>query len=189
MILLYKDLQQRGLSDYKIKKKLANRELYMVMKGLYSTTENYDYLECITKKHPNTIVTLETACICYSLLKKPSNIYYVATKQKDRKINDKKVKQIFMTDSLYEVGVNVITYQHYNIRIYDLERLLIEVVRNKTNIDFDTYKEIMNSYKRISKLLNKKKLDYYLTLFKDKRIKARIDNEIFAGNSRKSGSN
>lgn len=180
MILLYKDLQKKGLSDYQIKKKLDSKELYMITKGVYSTTEEYDYLECIVKKHPNTIVTLETACMCYALLKKPSDIYYVATKQKDRKIKDDKVKQIFMTDYLYEVGANVVTYQHYNIRIYDLERLLIEIVRNKTNIDFDTYKEIIHSYKKISKLLNQKKLNYYLTLFKDKRIRERIEHEIYS---------
>ncbi len=179
MILLYKDLQKEGLSDYQIKKKLENKELYLVTKGAYSTTLNYDYLEYITKKHPNAIVTLETACMCYSIIKKKPDIYYVATKQKDRKIKDEKVKQIFMTDKIYNVGANVITYNHYNIKIYDLERLLVEVARNKTNIDYDTYHEIINGYMKISKLLNINKINYYAHLFKNDKIEARILKEVF----------
>ncbi len=178
MLYLYKDLANKGYSDYQIKKQVQEKKLYMVKKGVYSTTENYDYLEYLVKKHPNGIVTLETACICYSLLKKKPTVYYIATKQKDRKIKDDRVKQIFMTDSLYMVGANVVTYQQYNIRIYDLERLLVEMVRNKTNLDYDTYTEIIHNYQKISKLLNKNKLEQYIRLFKDKRIKERIYREV-----------
>ena len=69
MILLYKNLQKQNLSDYQIKKKLQDKTLYLVAKGVYSTEEKYDPLEVLVKKHPNVILTLETACICYSLIK------------------------------------------------------------------------------------------------------------------------
>ena len=179
MVYLYKDLTQKGYSDYQIKKMIKENKLFMIKKGAYSTTKEYDYLEYLVKKHPNVIVTLETACRCYSLIKNKPNTYYLATKQKDRKIKDENVKQIFMTDTLYNVGANIVTYQQYNIRIYDLERLLVEVVRNKINIDYDSYMDIINSYKKISKLLNKNKLEQYINMFKDKRIEDRIRREVF----------
>ena len=84
-----------------------------------------------------------------------------------------------MTTSLYNLGISKITYHNFNILIYDLERLLIEIVRNKTNLDYETYQEIINSYRRISKLLNKNKLNIYISNFKDKKIIERIDREIF----------
>ena len=65
MIYLYKDLTKKGLSDYQIKQKIKNNELYMIKKGVYSTCPNYDYLEYISKKHPNAVYTLTTACYCY----------------------------------------------------------------------------------------------------------------------------
>ena len=71
------------------------------------------------------------------------------------------------------------TYQNVNIKAYDLERLLIEIVRNKTNIDNDSYKEIINSYSKIAKLLNKRKLEEYLPHFKNPKILERINNEVF----------
>ena len=179
MIYLYTDLTKKGLSDYQIKKKVASKELYMIKKGAYSTSTDFNYLEYLAKKHPNAVFTLTTACYCYGLIKKNEPPYYVATKQKDRKILDENVKQIFMTDSLYKIGVSKITYQGFNILIYDLERLLVEVVRNKVNLDFDDYENIINSYKKLSKLLNKSKISEYVSHFKDKRIETRIINEIY----------
>lgn len=179
MIYLYTDLTKKGFSDYQIKKKVVNQELYMIKKGIYSTTPDFNYLELIAHKHPNAVISLTTACHCYGLLKKDEKPYYIATKQKDRKIEDENIKQIFMTDSLYEIGISKITYQGFNILIYDLERLLIEVVRNKVNLSYEDYHEIISSYKKISKLLNKNKLNDYIIKFKDKRIIERIKNEVF----------
>lgn len=179
MVYLYKDLEKQGLSDYQIKKMVYDKNLYMIKKGVYSTSEEYNYLEYISKKHPNTIYTLETACFCYGLIKKNKPPYKVVTKQKDRKIIDDSIKQIFMSDNLYEIGMKKVTYMGFSIKIYDLERLLIEVVRNKTNIDFDIYKQIIEGYKKVSKLINKNKIDEYANNFKDPKIMIRINNEIF----------
>ena len=179
MIYLYKNLEQKGYSDYQIKKMVESEQLYMVDKGVYSDKKVYDPLEVITKKHPNVIVTLETACYCYKLLSHPSDTYYVATKQKDRKILNPHVKQIYMTDTLYPIGKSTVTYQSYPIHIYDLERLLIEVVRNKTNIDYEVYHEIIRSYQKLNRLLNMEKLKSYIGYFKDEKIWMRIEKEVF----------
>ena len=179
MIYLYRELTKKGYSDYQIKKMVQNRELYMVEKGVYSVKEVYDPLEVIVKKHPNTIVTLETACYCYKLLLELKLPYVVATKQKDRKIVDNRVKQIFMTDTLYPIGKSTITYQNYPIHIYDLERLLIEVVRNKTNIEYETYQKIIASYQKLNRLLNLDKMKGYIKYFKDPKIEYRIEKEVF----------
>ena len=105
----------------------------------------------------------------------------IATKQKDRPIKDAMVKQIFMKDELYPIGISQVRFQNVDILAYDLERLLIEVVRNKTTLDFDVYSEIINSFKKIKSLLNKKKLEQYLPNFKDPRIIKRINKELWNG--------
>lgn len=179
MIYMYTDLTKKGLSDYQIKKLLKEDKLFQVKKGIYSDSLDYSYLELIAKKHPNAVFTLETAAHCYGLIKKNNVPYVIATKQKDRKIHDENIKQIFTTNSLYETGISKITYQGYNILIYDLERLLIDIVRNKVNMDYDIYHEIINSYKKISRLLNKNKLNEYIVKFKDDKIVDRIKREVF----------
>ena len=178
MIYLYTDLRKKNLSDYQIKKLVKENKLYMINKGIYSDNKDYSYLEVIAVKHPNAVFTLETAAYCYGFVKKNKLPYVIATKQKDRKIHDENIKQIFTTDKLYHLGISKITYHGYNILIYDLERLLVDVVRNKVNIDYDTYHEIITSYKKIAKLLHKTKLNNYISYFKDNRISDRINNEV-----------
>ena len=179
MIIRHKDLVNKGYSAYQIKKLVNDNKLFFIKKGVYSTDKNINYFEMIAKKHPNAIYTLETAAYIYKLKKDLPSIYYVASKQKDRKMKEEFIKQIFMTDELYYIGVNNMTYQNVNIRAYDLERLLIEIVRNKTNIDNDSYKEIIENYSKIAKLLNKRKLEEYLPHFKNPKILERINNEVF----------
>lgn len=179
MILLHKDLQNQGFSNYQIQNLVAKKALFFVDKGIYSTTEEINYLEVIMKKHPNAILTLDTACYCYGLIDTLKEPYTIATKQKDRKINDDKIKQIFMKDNLYEIGINQIKFQNINIKLYDLERLLIDVVRNKKNMDYDTYQIIIKNYKKLKNILNKRKLEMYLPNFKDPKILMRIQNEVF----------
>lgn len=178
MIYLYKDLTRKGFTDYQIKKLVKNQQLYMIEKGVYSKSPTYDPLEVIIKKHPNGIVTLELACYCYRLLNQKPKQYVIATKQKDRKILDPRVKQIFMTTKFYDLGKNTITYQGFKMEIYDLERLLIEVVRNKTNIDYEVYQEIIINYHKLRRLLNLEKLNEYMTHFKDPKIEKRIYVEV-----------
>lgn len=178
MIYLYTSLRKKNLSDYQIKKLVKDNKLYMIKKGIYSDTKDYSYLELIAVKHPNAVFTLETAAYCYGLLKKNRLPYVIATKQKDRKIYDPNIKQIFTTDKLYNLGISKITYHNYNILIYDLERLLVDIVRNKVNMDYDTYHEIIDNYKKLAKLLNKNKLNSYIAYFKDSRIIDRINKEV-----------
>lgn len=178
MVYSYKDLSEKGYSDYQIKRMVREKKLYLIKKGSYSTEQDFNYLEYIAKKHPNAIITLESACYCYGLLKEEKDFYRIATKQKDRKIHDEKVKQIFMTDSLYYIGIQTITYKGFQIKIYDLERLLIEVARNKIALSYDDYHEIMDSYRRISRLIKKEKLYEYMKFFKDEKVKQRIRKEL-----------
>ena len=179
MILRYKDLTKQGINDYQIKKLVNAGKLYFIKKGVYSTEKQINYFEMISRKHPNAIHTLETAAYIYKLKKELPKKYYVASKQKDRKMKEEYIKQIFMTDELYNIGINNMTYQNVNIKAYDLERLLIEVVRNKTNIDNDSYREIIDNYSKIARLLNKRKLDEYMQSFKNKKIKERINKEVY----------
>lgn len=179
MVFLYKDLEDKGYSDYQIKKMLQENKLFMIQKGVYTDKEDYNYLEYISKKHPNAIFTLETACYCYGLFNEVVIPYRVATKQKDRKMKEEDIKQIFMSDNLYEIGMKNVKYLGFNIKIYDLERLLIEIVRNKKNIDFDHYQKIIVGYNKIIKLINKNKINEYIKYFKDPKIEYRINKEVF----------
>lgn len=179
VIYLHNDFTKRGYKDYHVKRLVKEGKLYFIKKGVYSTTKEINYLEYISKKHPNAVFDLWTAAYLYGFIKENKEPYVIATKQKDRKIKDEKVKQIFMTDELHALGLNILKHDKLMLQTFDIERLLIEVVRNKTNIEYNIYKEIIESYRKLVRLLNKRKLLSYLPYFKDKRIKERIEKEVF----------
>ena len=174
MLYNHKELKEMGLSNYQIEKKVEQKELYKLQKGLYATELEHLDLAKVIKRHPNVIVTLESACYCYGLIKKEPEKVVVATIQNARKIKEDYVRQIFMTTAVFSFGMRKITYRGIVLQIYDLERLLVEVIRNSHSMPDEIYQEILSGYKSIVKLLNKQKLNQYISLFKDKKIKQRI---------------
>ena len=110
-------------------------------------------LEIIMKKYPNAILTLNSAFYYYGLTDTIPDHYYVATPKSNRKIEDVRVKQIYENSNAFEMGKTTIEYDGVDITIYNEERLLIELIRNKRKFSFDLYKEIISNYR---KLIHKK---------------------------------
>lgn len=50
-------------------------------------------------------------------------------------------------------------------RIYDQERMLIELIRNRKNLPFDYYKEIIINYRHRTDSLDIEKLQEYISMF------------------------
>ena len=173
------DLQNKGLSSYQIKKLVSEGKLYKIENGLYSTKKNNSLLEVVATLYIQDIITLDSAFFYYGLIKKEPEVIYLASLQKARKIKRDNVKQIFMSDHLLHIGEVKMKYKNISFNTYCLERLLIELVRNKTSIDSVVYDEAIKSYKKITRLLNKSKLDEYITYFKDNKIKYRIEKEVY----------
>ena len=61
---------------------------------------------------------------------------------------------------LQKTQINGIT-----INIYDKERMLIELARNKNQMGYDMYKEIIANYRKIVDNLDMEKIEKYLLYF------------------------
>ena len=57
--------------------------------------------------------------------------------------------QIFENSGQLELGADSIARGGANIYMYNKERMLIELLRNKNKLPFDYYKEILNNYRKI----------------------------------------
>lgn len=154
MLLTYKECLEKYGTDYKIKKSVQEGLLYIAGKGLYSERRYVPELEIISKKYPNAIITLNSAFYYYGLTDTIPDFYYVATPKNSRKISDTRVKQIYENSNAFEMGKTTMEYEGVNIIIYNRERLLVELIRNKHKIAFDLYKELINSYRKIIHELN-----------------------------------
>ena len=169
VIYRYKELIKNGIynNDKKIKEALVEQKLFKIEYGLYSDKKNNSKLEIISKKYENLIFNSDSAFVYHGLTDNIPLKYYLASGRKSRKINDNDIVQSFIEEKYFDIGDSFIYYNNIKIRIYDKERMLIELVRNKNKISYDMYKEIINNYRDIIDSLNILKLQGYLEKFND----------------------
>ena len=169
MIYRYNELRKIKQYDQhiKIEEAVKTKKLFKLEKSLYSTNEYTSELEIITKLYEAAVLTGLSAYFYHGLTNVIPKYYYLDTKRKARKINDERVKQTFSMDDYFEVGKSTINYNSADINIYDKERMLIEVVRNKNNLPLDIYKEIIQNYRKKIDKINMLKVEEYLDSFKN----------------------
>ena len=79
-----------------------------------------------------------------------------------------------------DLGVELLKYNGDDILIFSRERLLIELIRNKCNLSFDYYKEIISSYRRMLYELDFQLVEEYAErLPKTKLVMDTIQMEVF----------
>lgn len=167
-------------SDYNISKKINAGELFKLSKGIYSEKKNSPEIAVITYRYPNAVVTMKSAFYFYDLTDVIPDKYDLATPRDAAKIKDKRVKQYFVDDDFFGEGIDVKDYKGYSIRIYSRERMLIELVRYKSKLPFDLYKEVLLNYRKILPQLNIQEIqDIALTAPKSNKIMEILQMEVF----------
>ena len=157
MILSYKECLERYGTDYKIKKEIQAGRLFQKEKGLYTDERLCSDIALITVKYPRAIFTGESAYYYYGLTDVIPDKFHLATLRTDSRIKDTSVRQYFMNENLFTLGKNSMDYHGVQIHIYSRERMLVELVRQKSRLPYDYYKEIIGNYRNIAE-----KLDFFL---------------------------
>lgn len=180
MILLYKELVMQYKTDYKIKKIIEEGKIHKIEKGIYSNNKNVNFLEVITKKYPNAIFTMDSAFYYHNLTDVIPKKTYLALKRDSTKIKDNRIDVTYYQEKFFEVGRTTLKVNGIEIQIYDKERMLIELIRNRKIIGYDYYKEIINNYREIKDTLSIKKITEYINKFAIKDyLYDVIMNEVF----------
>lgn len=104
-------------------------------------------LEIIGTKYPKVVFIGESAFYYHSLTDVIPDLYHLATARTDGRIKDERVEQTFLKEDIFNMGIIKMPYHNTEICIYNLERMLIELVRFRGKIPFDYYKEIIGAYR------------------------------------------
>ena len=180
MIYRYKELKKIFGGDYQIKNALKTKKIFKIDVGIYSDIEYPNNLEVITKKYPDAIFTLDSAFYFHNLTDVIPKKINLATKRNALRMQNDKISQSFIKDDLFETGKTTINIENTEIPVYDKERMLIELIRNKKHTAFDYYKEIINNYRKIINELDTYKLQEYIEKFpNDEYIYNTIQMEVF----------
>lgn len=180
MLYNHNELKDKYKSTYQIRKALKNKEIFKIEKGIYSNVSNVHYLEVIMKKYSYAIFTSYSAYYYHNLTDVIPNKMYLATNRNATTIHSDKIQQIRMKDELYNLGKTQIGYEGITINIYDKERMLIDLARNKNQIEYDLYKEIISNYRKQVNTLDTQKIEEYLQYFVNgDKIFEIIQDEVF----------
>jgi predicted transcriptional regulator of viral defense system len=168
MIYKTKDLINSGETEYSIREKVLKKKLFLIDYGIYSDEEDTFLDEIfICKKYPQAIITGFSAFYYYDLTDNIPNKFYLATKQHSYPIRNENVSQSYQDKEYLLIGKTTINSAGGTINIYDLERVLIELVRLKEKYPPELYYEVLNSFRLIKDNLDFYKLNSYLRKFKN----------------------
>ena len=81
------------------------------------------------------------------------------------RISDPTVRQLYVPARALMVGATEYDYEGERLRIYDLERLLVETARMQNLMPADLYKEILLWYRANQDRLDSSKLGKYAVAF------------------------
>ena len=166
-------------SKYNMNKVMEEGLLYRVDRGIYSEKEHVPELGILSFKYPKAIVTMRNAWFIHGLTDVIPDEYDFATDRDAAKITDKRVKQYFYPKEILANGCIERDYQGYMIRIYNKERMLVELIRYKSKLPFDYYKEIVLNYRRILPTLDIREVeDYAMASPKKDLIMERLQLEV-----------
>lgn len=180
MLYNHSEIKNKYKTTYQIRKAISNKEIYKIEKGIYSDNPEVHYLAILMKKYPYAVITGESAYYYYNFTDIIPSKIYLATRDVNTRIHDKDIKQIRMRDNLYKLGSTQIIYEGVIINIFDKERLLIDLARNKNKIGYDLYKEIIFNYRKIADKLDVSKIEEYLQYFSNSdKILGILQDEVF----------
>lgn len=180
MLLTYKEAYRKYKNDYGINQQIKNQKLFKIVRGIYSDKRNIDLVAVYSKKYPNAIVTMDSAFYYYKLTDVIPQKVYLAIPRHAYVIKDKDVIINYIDEKIINEGKSKVIVDNEKVNMYDKERLLVELIRKKNQIPFDYYKEIISNYRKISDNLDMRKIEKYISLFRNEfNIGNTLIREVF----------
>lgn len=181
MLLTFSEAVERLGSRHFVRKAVRGGLLHPISRGLYSLDEtDPDPLAIIAAKHPNAVVTGLTALYVHGLVDSPPEKIDLATKRGGTKINDPLVHQYAVPAEWLNLGRTEAEFDGAKIAVYDLERMLLELMRSRNKLPYDLYREAVSSYRRRADKLDIYKLqDYSERMPRGESHLARAMKEVF----------
>lgn len=165
-VMTYESAVNQAGSRSALEVKVENGELFKIDRGIYATVEHPDPLVVAHVIYPKAVVTMDSALYLYGLTDTLPEDVHLATARDATRIARLGYHQYFIEKGLLEPGAVVVERDQGPIRIYDKERLLVEVMRRQALLPLDYYKEVINSYRHITEELDIRQVEDYMSLFK-----------------------
>lgn len=171
MVYTTKELLANGYSEYSIRNSVKNGTLFLIEHGIYSDEPNPLVDEIyMCKKYPNAILTGFSAFVFHDLTDFIPDKFYFVTEQHSYPIRRKDVVQSYQNESTIYIGATKVQYDDGFVKVYDLERTLIELVRCKGKYPPELFYDVIKSFRKRVDELDFYKLNDYIKHFKNRSV-------------------
>lgn len=177
-----KELNDQGLTNYKISKLVEEGVLQKVYQGVYAIGD-YEKIEIrdINVIVENGIVSLKSAAYYYKLIDGEEGKIEITLNrdQKPPKLPYDFFNYYYTTSKFFEIGLNVIDQNGKRVRIYDKERTVCDIIRHRNKYDSYLVREIIENYLECDTCNIEKLLNYASEL----RVRSVVENylEVLGG--------
>lgn len=173
--LIYtKDVTAENIRKEVLSNLVKTGELIRLKRGVYCfVDEIIDEYYLLQLKVPQLIYSLGTALFFHSYSNRVPNILSITVKQgyNMHRIDTKKVNVRYSSEELFELGLTKVkSPQGMEVRCYDLERTICDIVRERSKIDPQIFSDAINQY------FSNKKINSRLLMKYAKKLK--VDDEI-----------
>ncbi len=161
MLLTYKEANAQSGGQYGLRQAVKSGEIRHLGRNLYATEASDSILGSLAKLYPDTVVTGPTALYLHNLIDLPPERVDVATKRGGTKITNPAIQPSYIPEDWLQVGATTTIHDGTEVRVFDLERMLLELMRSRNKLPYDIYREAVNSYRRLADRLDMYKLEEY----------------------------
>jgi predicted transcriptional regulator of viral defense system len=172
-LLMTKDIVESGISKQLLSKYVKNGYIVRAAQGVYLSTDAFeDDLYVLQARSQKAVFSHETALYLHDLTDRDPLQYTVTlpSRYNATKFKDKGVYVYFIKSDLLNLGVeDGKTPFGRTIRIYNKERTICDIVRNRNVIDSDILNEAIRRYFSSTEK-NLHKLMQYAKTFRVERI-------------------
>lgn len=177
-----KELNEQGITNYKITKLLENGVLIKVYQGVYAIGDFEKIaITDINVIVENGVLSLKSAAFYYKLVDGDDGKIEITLNREHKppKLPYDLFCYYYTSSKFYDIGLRIIDQNGRQIRIYDKERTVCDIIRHRSKYDSLLIREVLENYMKDPE----HDIDKLLQYAQELRIKSVVLNylEILGG--------
>ena len=144
-----KELEDLGISRNYLSVMTKKNMIEKVAKGIYiDSTKVEDVYYVLSVSTPKIIYSHMTALYFHNLsIKAPDGSFDITVTKKYNNSKLKKHNVFYIDDKFYNIGITEVkTPQGNNVKVYDVERCICDIIRSKKRMDIEHIKYAIKEY-------------------------------------------
>ena len=172
-VLKTSELKSIGLSSRQIKKLIDDEFIVKIKFGFYELAESVNSDEVIIARlFPNAVIFLESALMHYEYTDRIPSPWQIAVDKDSKKskydIAYPLIQPFYIEFKFLEVGLDVIQIDGVDVKIFDRDRTICDILRYENKIENEVFSEAIKRYSKDSKK-NIRNLFEYAEIFNIKK--------------------